>query len=298
MKRTSSPYLDSILGESFPLLDHGFIRVIDYMGDDSSIVQAARVSYGEGTKTVSDDRGLIRYLMREHHTSPFEMCEIKIHVKMPIFVARQWIRHRTASLNEYSGRYSEMGGDFYIPEEEAIQPQSERNKQGREEVFDSTITSYISRNMKELCEDNYSLYRNFLGLGIEEENGFIVPLGLSRELARIILPLSTYTEMYWKMDLHNLLHFILLRSSEAAQYEIRVYAEELLRIVKQWVPETYQAFMDYRKNASTFSEVEVEIIQELIGKNSMRKPKTFSDREWKEFSEKIDLIDEYGEGND
>lgn len=286
MKRVSSPYLDSILGESFPLLDHGFIRVIDYMGDDSSIVQAARVSYGEGTKSVSSDRALIRYLMRNFHTSPFEMCELKIHVKMPIFVARQWIRHRTASLNEYSGRYSEMGGDFYIPKEEHIQPQSEGNRQGREAIFPPWVVKKIASTLRIAPMLIHEDYQKLLGGKLENV------AGLSRELARIILPLSTYTEMYWKMDLHNLLHFISLRASPHAQYEIRVYAEKLLEIVQQWVPETYSAFMNYRKNATTFSESEVEIIQDLIGKTSMRKPKTFSDREWADFSKKIDLIDE------
>lgn len=283
-KRTFSPYLDSILGEEIPLLDHGFIRIIDYMGDDSSIVQAARVSYGEGTKTISSDRNLIRYLMREKHTSPFEMAELKIHVKMPIFVARQWIRHRTASLNEYSGRYSEMGGDFYVPEGEHIQPQTEKNKQGRKDSYNYTTATMIKAWMVNSCCIARDEYKRLLEL----------EPGLSRELARIILPLSTYTELYWKMDLHNLLHFILLRSSGAAQYEIRVYADVLLNIVKQWVPETYQAFMDYRKNASTFSEVEVEIIQDLIGKQSMGKPKMLSDREWKSFMEKVGLFVEDG----
>lgn len=222
------------------ILDQGFIRIVDLMGDDSAVVQAARVSYGEGTKTKSDDRALIRYLVRNKHTSPFEMCEIKLHIKCPIFVARQWLRHRTASVNEYSARYSQMPGEWYIPQLKNMNTQDSANKQARtsDVVFDA---SDWVKKMKQHFEDSHVLYRELLGVGV------------AREIARTVLPVSTYTQFYWKINLHNLLHFLSLRIAKESQYEIRVYAETILeKIVKEWVPITYEAFNDFEiKNDNT-----------------------------------------------
>lgn len=248
--RANSPYLDSILDEKFNVLDHGFVRVVDYMGDDSSIVQAARVSYGAGTKAVSEDRGLIRYLMRNRHTSPFEMCEIKFHIKLPIFVARQWIRHRTANVNEVSGRYSVMPEEFYVPHVQDVQPQAKDNKQGR----NGTLPKDDVDTFRRVCQNNH---RDF-----DDYNG-IVGNGVARELARINLPLSTYTEWYWKIDLHNLLHFLKLRMDGHAQKEIRDYANILAEIVKKWVPHTFEAFEDYVLDAKTFSRKEMGALRRL-----------------------------------
>lgn len=225
----------------YKCLDHGFVRLVDWMGDDTSIVQAARVSYGKGTKSVSEDTALIRYLMRNMHTSPFEMVEFKFHVKLPIFVARQWIRHRTANVNEYSGRYSEMPDEFYLPQPDQIRSQSSTNKQGRSSETIPQANEIISRMQKtqQILHDEYS---DFLDMG------------LARELARINLPLSNYTEWYWKIDLHNLFHFLRLRLDSHAQYEIRVYADAIAKIIKQIVPIAYQAFEDYTLNAVRFSK--------------------------------------------
>lgn len=232
IERISVPAMNRLINTPISVLDKGFVRVVDYMGDDSSIVQAARVSYGKGTKTVSDDERLINYLMRHRHTTPFEMCEIKLHVKLPIFVARQWVRHRTASINEYSARYSELHNEFYIPSLDQIETQSTSNKQGRAVGLGrrEKLDAYI--RMEDASQEAYKNYEDLLALGV------------SRELARMVLPVNIYTSWYWKIDLHNLLHFIRLRSDSHAQYEIRMYSKAIEEIVNQWVPATWAAFKE------------------------------------------------------
>lgn len=252
--RAVSLDLDAILGDTFDLLDHGFVRVIDYMGNDGSVVQMARVSYGEGTETPSSDEALIRYMMRHAHTSPFEGCEIKLHVKMPIFVARQWIRHRTANVNEYSGRYSIMREEAYVPSAERLGVQSITNKQGTGVSLDDEIAKTILNMMEGEVYGAFTNYKFYVSDDVD----------LSKELARINLPLSTYTEFYWKIDLHNLLHFLKLRGDSHAQEEIRVYAEVIEQIVEKWVPVSYKAFVDYKKKAATFSRMELEVLQEIM----------------------------------
>lgn len=249
------------------MLDHGFIGIVDSMGDDSSIVQAARVSYGKGTKNVRDDRNLIRYLLRHRHTSPFEMCEVKFHAKMPIVVARQWVRHRTASINEYSGRYSEMTDEFYIPELNMIQSQSKDNKQGRSGVISEADKIEIQQVMKGINEDAYMLYEQLLQIN---EN-YIVPElfskkfpGVAKEIGRMILPLNNYTEWYWKANLHNIFHFLDLRMDPHAQYEIRTYARAMFDLISERFPIACEAFEDYILDAQIMSRMEMDII-----KNSM-----------------------------
>ncbi|MDX9789597.1 MAG: FAD-dependent thymidylate synthase [Candidatus Kapaibacterium sp.] len=261
-------------------LDKGFVRLVDIMGDDASIVQAARVSYGKGTKSVSEDRGLIRYLMRHKHTSPFEMVELKFHIKLPIFIARQWIRHRTASVNEYSGRYSEMKDEFYIPDPSEFRTQSTVNKQGRSnEILPEDSINRISSVMENRNQASYQEYLEMLDIG------------LAREIARINLPLSNYTEWYWKIDLHNLFHFLRLRIDKHAQYEIRVYGEALAEIVKSAVPLAWEAFEDYILNARNFSSPEMSVIQELLANKLPTTEelvsKGLSKREAAEFLEKF-----------
>lgn len=284
IERVSVPKMNAILGSAFPVLDHGFIRVIDYMGDDSAIVQAARVSYGTGTKEVSDDRGLIRYLMRHWHSTPFEMCEIKLHVKLPIFVARQWIRHRTANVNEYSARYSILDREFYIPEAEHLAVQSTSNKQGRADV----LSPEQAREIQEwLIRESGKSYDSYIDVSRPVEDGG--HYGLARELARMNLPTNIYTQWYWKVDLHNLLHFLRLRADAHAQYEIRAYAEVLCGLVKQWVPHAYEAFEDYRLRAATFSRQEMEVLRGRFLKNAALEVggPEMSDREWRDFIEKV-----------
>ena len=244
--------LDNILGNPFKVLDDGFVRVVDYMGSDESIVQAARVSYGKGTKKVSEDRGLIRYLLRHQHTTPFEMCEIKLHVRVPMDCWRQWIRHRTANVNEYSTRYSlAIDASQQTPPNE-WRMQSKDNKQGSEGFFDDAKGKLFTVQEAEL--------QNFVR-GVYEER---VAAGMAREQARKDLPLSTYTEAYWKVDLHNLLHFLWLRMDPHAQYEIRMYAKTIgEQIVAHWVPMAWQAFLDYRMNSSSLSAIEIEIIRAM-----------------------------------
>lgn len=242
-----------LIGKEFKCLDKGFVRLVDIMGGDESIVQAARVSYGRGTKTVSEDRNLIRYLMRHRHTSPFEMVEYKFHIKLPIFVARQWIRHRTANVNEYSGRYSVMPDEFYVPSPEDVRTQSKSNKQGRsDEPIPEEIAIEFIKDLQDTQNILYEKYNNYLSKEI------------ARELARINLPLSTYTEWYWKIDLHNLFHFLELRLHPTAQFEIREYAKVIAYIVKETCPIAYQAFEDYRLNAVTFSAVELKVLKNMI----------------------------------
>ena len=293
-KRVISPELEKILYEAIPILDHGFIRVVDYMGDDSSIVQSARVSYGKGTKKVSTDSGLIKYLMRHRHSTPFEMCEIKYHVKLPIFVARQWIRHRTANVNEYSARYSILDKEFYLPSKENLAAQSTSNRQGRGKVINGKQADNILEILKKDAEQTYNNYETMLnerydGTTIDEENQ-----GLARELARMNLTLNTYTQWYWKTDLLNLLNFLSLRADSHAQYEIRAYAQAMTETLKKWVPITFEAFMDYRVGAMELSAKGKAVIQKMIkGEPCDFESSKLSKREWNElmqsfgFNEKI-----------
>ncbi len=282
--RPSVPALEEILYEPLPVLDHGFVRVIDYMGDDSAIVQAARVSYGKGTKKLSDDASLINYLMRHWHSTPFEMCEIKYHVKLPIFVARQWIRHRTANVNEYSARYSILDNEFYVPTPDHLAAQAASNRQGRGEVLQGEEAAKV---MDMLREDADRCYRNYSWMLNENEED---PgrQGLARELARINLTLGTYTQWYWKTDLHNLMHFLRLRADAHAQYEIRVYADAMLDTLKRWVPATYAAFEDYRLGATTFSAKAMETLRRMLsGETVSQEASGMSGREWREFNEQL-----------
>jgi thymidylate synthase (FAD) len=282
-RRTVVPALEEILYQPLPVLDKGFVRVIDYMGDDGAIVQAARVSYGRGTRKVSDDRGLINYLMRMRHTSPFEMCELKLHVKLPIFVARQWIRHRTANVNEYSARYSVLEDEFYVPAAQHVASQASSNRQGREGVLGREQAETVQHTVRTNAERAYADYLALLnqddaGEAIEPERE-----GLARELARIVLPLNTYTEWYWKTDLHNLLHFIALRADPHAQYEIRAYAEALLDVVRRWVPLTCAAFEDYRLNAAELSSKALAALRRMLAGEDVTQPDSgLSAREWRE----------------
>ncbi|OHV22614.1 FAD-dependent thymidylate synthase [Rhizobium sp. RMa-01] len=275
--------VEDILFHIRPVLDHGFVRVIDYMGDDAAVIQAARVSYGRGTKKVSEDRGLIRYLMRHSHSTPFEMAEIKLHVKLPIFVARQWVRHRTASLNEYSARYSILDREFYIPETAQIAEQSKINRQGRGNALNEEQAAQIIALLKEDAERNYNSYAWMIN---EDERGEMIEQNrssLSRELARINLTLNTYTQWYWKVNLHNLLHFLRLRADPHAQHEIRVYADEILKIVASWVPLTHEAFLDFRLNSVTVSGQAVNVLQAFMSGNHVsREESGLSAREWEE----------------
>ncbi|MET4754502.1 thymidylate synthase (FAD) [Bradyrhizobium sp. RT11b] len=289
-RRVTVPAMEDLLFRAFPVLDHGFVRVIDYMGADSAVVQAARVSYGRGTKATREDRGLIRYLMRHWHTTPFEMCEIKLHVKLPIFVARQWIRHRTANVNEYSARYSILDKEFYLPAPEQLAVQSSTNRQGRGPTLDATESEEVLRVLREDSERNF---RNYQWLLNEDDQA--APLdperrGLTRELARIGLSLNTYTQWYWKTDLHNLLHFLRLRADPHAQYEIRVYAEQMLEILKLWVPFTFEAFQDYQLNAVNLSAGAVEVVRRrLRGEVVSLENSGLSKREWDELFAVFDI---------
>jgi thymidylate synthase (FAD) len=283
--RPTVPALESILSHPIKVLDHGFIRLVDYMGDDAAIVQAARVSYGSGTKKSSEDKALINYLMRRWHTSPFEMCEIKFHIKLPIFIARQWIRHRTANVNEYSGRYSIMDKEFYVPTAQDLASQSVTNKQGRAQ--ESLSPSESAKILNILKNDATMCYQNYMHmLNVDEETQETIDpdrTGLSRELARMNLTLNYYTQWYWKTDLHNLLHFLRLRADHHAQYEIRVYAEAILDIVKKWVPMTYEAFVDYRLNSANISGKALKVIQKrLAGESVNFEESGMSKREWQE----------------
>src|SRR6201997_987591 len=263
-RRPTVPALEGLLYQPLNVLDHGFVRVIDYMGDDAAIVQAARVSYGRGTRRVSEDAGLIRYLMRHRHSTPFEMCEIKYHVKLPIFVARQWIRHRTANVNEYSARYSILDREFYLPSPDHLAAQSAVNRQGRGDVLDGAEAAHVLDLLREDATRTYDHYAEMLN---EDEAG--APRdpsrqGLARELARMNLTLNTYTQWYWKVDLYNLLHFLSLRADAHAQYEIRVYAEAMLRTVQAWVPVAHQAFLDYRLGAATLSAQMLVAVRRMV----------------------------------
>ena len=291
-KRVTAPKLEEILYEAIPILDHGFIRVVDYMGDDSSIVQAARVSYGKGTKKVSTDSGLIKYLMRHWHSTPFEMCEIKYHVKLPIFIARQWIRHRTANVNEYSARYSILDKEFYLPELENLAAQSQSNRQGRGDVLKGEQAKKVLNLLKNDAEQTYNNYETMLN---ERYDGTVInekEIGLARELARMNLTLNTYTQWYWKTDLLNLMNFLRLRADHHAQYEIRAYAEAMLDTLKKWVPITYDAFMDYRVGGTEVSSKGKVILQKLIkGEKISLDESGLSKREWNELMNSFGLND-------
>lgn len=272
---------DALLGKRIDCLDKGFVRLIDVMGDDAAIVQAARVSYGSGTKKVLEDRGLIRYLLRHAHTTPFEMVEFKFHVKLPIFVARQWIRHRTANVNEYSGRYSEMKDEFYTPNPNDIRPQSVLNKQGRsEETLPDGMSEQAANAFKAGQDEAYAQYQEFLEQGI------------AREIARINLPVSNYTEWYWKIDLHNLFHFLRLRIDSHAQYEIRVFAEAIAELVKPFVPHAWEAFEDYVLNAHRMTAPELKVMKHLLESMEFPSDETLAElglkgREAVEFKDKM-----------
>jgi|UniRef100_A0A8J4HBG9 thymidylate synthase (FAD) len=284
-RRATVPALEEILYHPHPVLDHGLVRVIDYMGDDGAIVQAARVSYGRGTRKVSEDEGLIRYLMRHRHTTPFEMCEIKYHVKLPIFVARQWIRHRMANVNEYSARYSILDREFYLPAPENLAAQSATNRQGRGDLLtgeEAAMVLDLLRADAARCHDHY------LDMLNETESGTArdpARRGLARELARMNLTLNTYTQWYWKTDLHNLFHFLALRADRHAQYEIRAYAEVMLRTVEAWVPMAARAFRDYRLGAVTLSAPMLAVLRRMLaGERVEQAASGLSKREWAEFS--------------
>ncbi len=288
--RATVPSLEEILYKPLPALDHGFVRVVDYMGDDTAIVQSARVSYGKGTKKISNDRGLIKYLMRHWHSTPFEMCEIKLHVKLPIFIARQWIRHRTANVNEYSARYSILDKEFYIPSVENLASQSQVNKQGRAESLSSEEANKVITLLKNDAEQTYRNYEVMLNENSEGETLDDGSMGIARELARMNLTLNTYTQWYWKIDLNNLLHFLALRADAHAQYEIRVYADIILDIVKKWVPVTYEAFEDYRVGGTQLSAKEILILKKIIkGETVDPEAEGISKREWGELQKKFDL---------
>jgi thymidylate synthase (FAD) len=287
-RRATVPALEEILYEATPVLDHGFVRVVDYMGDDSAIVQAARVSYGKGTKKVSEDAGLIKYLMRHWHSTPFEMCEIKYHVKLPIFVARQWIRHRTANVNEYSARYSILDKEFYLPAPEHMAAQSVINNQGRGEVLKPEQSAKV---LDLLREDAERCYRNYQGMLNLDEQGNAIDAenpGLARELARMDLTLNFYTQWYWKTDLHNLMHFLRLRADSHAQYEIQVYAECMLESLKRWVPLTHAAFMEYRAGAASLSATGLAIVKRMLdGEKVSQDTSGLSKREWAELMQTL-----------
>jgi len=290
--RPVAPKLEEILYKPFEVLDHGFVRVVDYMGNDSSVVQAARVSYGAGTKKVNADKALINYLIAHRHTTPLEMCEIKFHIKLPIFVARQWIRHRTASVNEYSARYSIVEDEFYVPKAEHLSAQSKINHQGRDEskVLNAAESKRVLQILK---EDALKSYDHYLEMINQDALGNITDEskeGLARELARMNLPLSCYTQWYWKIDLHNLLHFLHLRADSHAQYEIRVYAEAMLEMVKKWVPHCFEAFVKNNKSGKNLSGPALEVIRKMIkGEKIEQENSGLSVREWGELMKILDF---------
>lgn len=276
--RAVSEGMEAHLYVAHPVLDHGLVRVIDYMGDDAAICQAARVSYGTGTKSVQNDEGLIRYLMRHWHSTPFEMCEVKLHVKLPVFVARQWIRHRTANVNEYSARYSILDREFYIPAPEHLAAQSSQNNQGRGEVLQGDEAARVLDLLREDAMRSYDNYQSMLSQDGQQ--------GLARELARMNLPANIYTQWYWKVDLHNLLHFLRLRADSHAQFEIRAYADIMCRITRDWVPAAFDAFRDYRMNAVNLSAQAADTLKRrLSGEVVTQETSGMGAREWREFQD-------------
>lgn len=292
-RRTLSPGLEEILYQPFPVLDHGFIRVVDYMGNDDAVVQSARVSYGRGTKKTSEDSALINYLMRHAHSTPFEMAEIKIHVKLPIFVARQWIRHRTASINEYSARYSILDKEFYVPMGEHLAAQSTSNRQGRSNVLDGREAATVLTMLRTDAEHAYAHYREMLNEG--DDGTAIDPErhGLARELARMNLPVNFYTQWYWKIDLHNLMGFLRLRADAHAQYEIRAYANVLMDILKRWVPLTHHAFVEHQLQGAKLSSTALNVVRTLLKGQELRQPESgLSKREWSELTALLQMGDQ------
>jgi len=306
LKRPSVDYMDDKLGIPFPVLDKGFIRIIDYMGDEAAICQAARVSYGKGTKSVSEDRGLLRYLLRHWHTTPFEMCEIKLHVKLPVFVARQWIRHRTANVNEHSARYSILANEFFFPDAADIEAQSKTNHQGRGGELPEEMRFGMTDTIEQVSEMAFDTYEEMLtgwpwvdDTGeLWEDSGDAHPhdkkLGMARELARMVLPTNIYTEWYWKVDAHNLLHFLRLRADPHAQREIRVYAEVICQIFENWMPNVWEAFVDYQLEAVSFSRAEIENLLLLVDKDRAAQQfvhPSMSRGEHKEYLKKLGVQD-------
>jgi thymidylate synthase (FAD) len=289
-RRATVVEVEDLLYEPIPVLDHGFVRVIDYMGDDAAIVQAARVSYGAGTKRARDDAGLINYLMLHWHTSPFEMCEIKLHVKLPIFVARQWIRHRTANVNEYSARYSILDREFYVPAPEHLAAQSSANRQGRAGVLEGDEAKRVFEILRDDAERAYDRYEEMLNETADGETLDESRAGLARELARMNLPVSFYTQWYWKTDLHNLMHFIRLRADAHAQYEIRAYADVLHDVMRKWVPITTEAFDNHRAGAAQLSKPALEAVRAMLAGEEVE-PERFgiSKREWRELRTLLQL---------
>jgi thymidylate synthase (FAD) len=287
-KRVTVPALEDILYESIPVLDHGFIRVIDYFGSDESIVQAARVSYGRGTKKSLEDQGLINYLMRHWHTTPFEMCEIKLHVKLPIFIARQWIRHRTANVNEYSARYSVLDREFYMPDPSQLSSQSQTNRQGRSNCLTGAEAERVLHLLKNDAELAYDHYQEMLNINDQGEIVDPSKEGLARELARMNLPVNYYTQWYWKTDLHNFMNFVRLRADDHAQYEIQAYANVMRDILKRWAPMAYQSFLDYRMNSFSLSSKSIAVVKRMIkGENVTVETSGLTKREWNELSAQL-----------
>jgi thymidylate synthase (FAD) len=289
-RRATVPELEEILYTPLPVLDHGFVRVVDYMGDDGAIVQAARVSYGRGTRKVSEDKGLIHYLMRHRHSTPFEMCEIKLHVKLPIFVARQWIRHRTANVNEYSARYSILDNEFYLPAPAQLAAQSAANRQGRGEVLEGEEAAHV---LELLRDDSRRQYAHYMEMLNESETGEATDpgrSGLARELARMGLTLNFYTQWYWKVDLHNLMHFLSLRADAHAQYEIRVYADSMLEVMRRWVPLCHEAFLQHRLHAVTLSAAALAAVKRMIaGEKLTQESSGLGKREWRELAAVLEV---------
>lgn len=291
-RRATVPALEEILYAGLPVLDHGFVRVVDYMGDDGAVVQAARVSYGKGTRKVQEDAGLIAYLMRHRHSTPFEMCEIKLHVKLPIFVARQWIRHRTANVNEYSARYSILDREFYLPRPEHLALQATSNRQGRGDILSAGQAEKVLGILKADAGRAYDHYLEMLGAAddaAEEDRGLAAAAGhtpaagLARELARMNLSLNFYTQWYWKTDLHNLMHFLSLRADPHAQYEIRVYAEAMMDVLKRWVPATYEAFVNHRLGGVHLSAAALALVKRLLAGEAVAQADSgLGAREWRE----------------
>ncbi|MEX1022557.1 MAG: FAD-dependent thymidylate synthase [Dehalococcoidia bacterium] len=291
-RRATVDALEEILYEPLPVLDRGFVRVIDYMGDDAAVVQAARVSYGRGTKRQRDDQGLINYLMRNWHTSPFEMCEIKFHVKLPIFVARQWIRHRTANVNEYSARYSILDNEFYIPAAEHIAVQSGTNRQGRGDTLDAEEARRVQEILRDDALRSYAHYEELLNEGPDGQPSDAAHPGVARELARMNLSLNFYTQWYWKTDLHNLMHFLRLRADAHAQFEIRAYADVMADVLERWTPMTHRAFVDYRLGSAQISKTGMEAVRRLLaGEQVTAKDVGMSAGEWRELVALLGISD-------
>ena len=289
-RRVTVPALEEVLYSPLTVLDRGFVRVVDYMGDDGAVVQAARVSYGRGTRKVSEDKGLIHYLMRHRHSTPFEMCEIKFHVKLPIFVARQWIRHRTANVNEYSARYSILDNEFYIPAPAQLAAQSSANRQGRGDVLEGEEAAHVLDMLQADSRRQYDHYAEMLN---ETDSGEAVDAGkrgLARELARMSLTLNFYTQWYWKIDLYNLMHFLSLRADPHAQYEIRVYAEAMLEVMKRWVPLCHEAFVQHRLHAVTLSAGAIAVVKRLLAGEKVEQANSgLGKREWIELQAALEL---------